>query len=122
MVQGTDAKTLQGIVNDNTKDGTTVYSDDLQAYNGLPKHESVKHSVGEYVRGQVLINGAESFWSVLKRAYHGVFHHISKKHLDRYIKQFAGKRNIWPLDTRAQMHHIVAGMVGGRLLYRNSVA
>lgn len=121
-MQGTDAKTLQGIVNDNTKDGTTVYSDDLQAYNGLPKHESVKHSVGEYVRGQVLINGAESFWSVLKRAYHGVFHHISKKYLDRYIKQFAGKRNIWPLDTRAQMHHIVAEMVGGRLLYRNSVA
>lgn len=41
---------------------------------------------------------------MLKPAYHGVHHHISKKHLARYIAQFADKHNIRSLDTREQMH------------------
>ena len=58
---------------------TTVYSDEATAYSGLPRdHESVKHSVGEYVRDQVHINGMESFWSLLKRGYYGTHHYISK--------------------------------------------
>ena len=35
---------------------------------------SVRHGVGEYVRGQVHINGMESFWARLKRGYHGTYH------------------------------------------------
>ena len=42
------------------------------------------HSRGEYVRGDATTNGIESFWALLKRAYQGTFHSLSKKHLDRY--------------------------------------
>ena len=41
--------------------GTTIYTDEARAYTHLPNHESVKHSVAEYVRGQVHTNGIESF-------------------------------------------------------------
>ena len=34
-------------------------------------HEVVNHSAQEYVRGDVHTNGAESFWSMLKRAHKG---------------------------------------------------
>ena len=44
-------------------------------------HEAVKHSAGEYVRGQAHVNGLESFWALLKRGYHGTYHHISPQHL-----------------------------------------
>lgn len=43
----------------------------------------MRHSVGEYVRGQAPTNGIESFWSILKRAHKGTFHKLSPKHLDQ---------------------------------------
>ena len=57
-------------------------------------HETVNHSVSEYVRDQAHTNGIESFWSMLKRGYHGTFHHMSPEHLHRYVNEFAGRHNI----------------------------
>ena len=98
-----------------------IYTDGSSCYQGRENHEFVRHSVGEYVNGQAHTNGVESFWAVLKRAYHGVYHHISPKHLQRYVDQFAGKHNIRGMDTIDQMQHVVAAMVGKRLLYRELV-
>ena len=123
VVEKTDAETLQGFVGDHTDKGATVYTDEATAYEGMPfTHETVKHSVSEYVNGQASTNGIESFWSMLKRAHKGVFHKISPKHLDRYVKEFAGKHNIREADTVAQMAHVVAGMVGKRLMRADLVA
>ena len=36
-------------------------------------HETVKHSISEYVNGMAHTNGIESFWSLLKRGYHGTY-------------------------------------------------
>ena len=85
-------------------------------------HEAVNHSVGEYVRGQAHTNGMESFWAMLKRAYHGTYHHISPKHLQRYVSEFAAKHNIRDRDTIDQMNAVVAGMVGKRIMYRELIA
>lgn len=58
------------------------------------KHESVNHSVGEYVRDMAHTNGIESFWAVLKRGYYGTYHRISPKHLERYVTEFSGRHNV----------------------------
>ena len=86
------------------------------------KHESVKHSVSEYVNGMAHTNGIESFWATLKRAHKGVYHKMSAKHLQRYVRQFAGKHNARDDDTIMQMQNVVAGMVGKRLMYKELVA
>ena len=123
VVRSTDSGTLQEFVTDRTEPQATVYTDDAAAYERLPgKHETVKHSVGEYVRGKASTNGVESFWSMLKRAHKGTFHKISPKHLNRYVQEFAGKHNIRELGTLAQMTWLVAGLVGKRLMYRNLIA
>ncbi|MDE0152266.1 MAG: IS1595 family transposase [Gammaproteobacteria bacterium] len=123
VVEKTDAETLQGFIRAHTDPEAIVYTDDATAYSSLPyKHESVKHSVGEYVKDQVHTNGVESFWSTLKRAHKGTFHQFSPKHLNRYVQEFAGKHNLRELDTLQQMRRIVAGMVGKRLKYRDLVA
>ncbi len=114
--------TLQGFVHEYARDGTKVYTDESQAYVGLPNHETVRHGAGEYVRGMAHVNGMESFWAMLRRGYHGVYHHMSLKHLQRYVDEFAGRHNIRDMDTLAQMQHVVAGMVGRRLLYRKLTA
>ncbi len=123
VVTSTDSDTLQGFVKDHTDSEATVYTDDASAYDSLPfKHETVKHSVSEYVRCKAHTNGVESFWSMLKRAHQGTFHKISPKHLNRYVQEFAGKHNIRNADTLAQMTALVAGLVGKRLMYRDLVA
>ena len=101
---------------------TKVYTDDALTYHVLPNHETVKHSVGEYVRGKAHTNGVESFWSMLKRAYTGTFHKLSPKHLDRYVQEFAGKHNLREGDTLDQMQEVVARMIGRRLMYRGLIA
>ena len=123
VVEGTDAKTLQKFVAETAAAGATVYTDDAKAYKGMPfDHASVRHSVGEYVSGMAHTNGIESFWATLKRAHKGVYHKISPKHLNRYVRQFSGKHNARDADTIRQMQDIVARMVGKRLMYRDLVA
>ena len=123
VVENTDAKTLQKFVADTAADGARVFTDDAAAYKGMPfEHESVRHSVGEYVRDMAHTNGIESFWSMLKRAHKGVYHKISAKHLQRYVDEFAGRHGIRERDTIDQMQSIVVGMVGKRLMHRDLTA
>ena len=123
VIERTDGPTLKGFMDEHAAPGATVYTDDATAYKGMDRpHETVKYSVGEYVRGMAHTNGVESFWSMLKRGYHGVYHQMSEKHLQRYVNEFAGRHNIRELDTIDQMAHVVAGMVGRRLLYRKLIA
>ncbi|MCY4575502.1 MAG: IS1595 family transposase [Chloroflexi bacterium] len=115
-----DARTLQGKVLDATDTTAQVYTDDAGAYRGIArKHEAVSHSTGEYVREQAHTNGIESFWALLDRGIMGTFHHVSPKHLDRYVTEFAGRHNQRPLDTVSQMERVAGGMVGERLRYRD---
>lgn len=95
---------------DRTTYSTLVYTDDYAAYRGIPRlHTKLRHSVGQYVDAQAHTNGMESFWSMMKRGFHGVYHQMSPKHLNRYIAQFAGRHNVRPLDTKDQMEAIVRG-------------
>ena len=115
VVSNTDADTLQGFVTDSTMPDAMVYTDGEAGYVGLPKHDVVRHSVGEYVRDMAYTNGMESFWSMLKRAHMGTFHKLRPKHLDRYVQEFTGKHNMRNSGTLAQMRHTVAGLVGRNL-------
>ena len=123
VVTSTDKETLQGFVKDHAAEGATVYTDDASAYETLPfDHDCVKHSLKEYVKGDVHTNGIESLWSMLKRARKGTFHKISAKHLDRYVQEFAGRHNIREQDTLEQMGTILSAMHGSGLRYKDLVA
>ena len=88
VVESVDKETLQGFVKDCADVQATVYTDDANAYDSLSfNHETVKHSLSEYVRGDVHTNGIESLWSMLKRAHKGTFHKLSPKHLDRTCRE-----------------------------------
>ena len=123
VTERVDSENLQGFVIENTKPGAKVYTDDASAYDGLPfAHESVRHSVSEYVKDMAHTNGVESFWATLKRAHKGTFHKLSPKHLNRYVQEFSGKHNMRDSGTLAQMRDTVARLVGTNLLYRDLIA
>ena len=118
-----DAPTLQGFVMAHAAPDAMVYTDEAAAYEGLPNpHEAVKHSVSEYVCGQAHTNGMESFWSMLKRGYIGVYHKMSPKHLDRYVTEFTGRQNFRESDTIDQMGCVARGLLGKQLSYDKLIA
>ena len=122
VIESTDKGTLQDFVAENAEPDAVVYTDDAAAYEGIPNpHQSVKHSVSEYVNGMAHTNGIESFWSMLKRAHKGTFHKISPKHLQRYVNEFCARHNMRDSDTLDQMASIAADMAGKRLTYKELI-
>ena len=122
VVEDTTAETLQGFVRDRVETDVMVYTDSSSSYVSLNNHESVKHSIMEYVRGPIHTNGVESFWSMLKRAHTGTFHKLSIKHLQRYVNEFVGRHNIRELDTQDQMRYVAMALVGKRLKWKDLTA
>ncbi len=122
-VTGTDKMDLQTAIVENVKRGSKVYTDCHASYVGMKgyTHEAVKHSVGEYVRGQAHTNGVESFWALLKRGYYGTFHHMSIKHLHRYVNEFSTRHNLGH-DTMACLNVVADGMIGRRLTFQGLTA
>ena len=76
--------------------GATLYTDKRVAYRGLKamfNHLTVDHGAKEYVNGDCHTNGIESFWALFKRGYHGVNHHMSRKHMQRCVNEFTFRFN-----------------------------
>ena len=122
VVERADQKTLVPFVEGATEPGAQVFTDEAKAYQGLPNHESVNHSIGQYVDGQAHTNGVESFWALMKRGYQGTYHRMSPEHLPRYVLEFEGRHNDRPLDTLDQMAAIVRGSDRKRLRYADLIA
>ena len=84
----------------------------------------MNHSRREYVRGAVHTNSVESVWSLLKRAIYGTWHHVSAKHLARYVNEVAFRLNEGNcgVDTVDRMRSLFRAMGGRKLRYRDLVA
>ena len=122
VIESADGLTLKEFVQDQTGPRTRVFTDEHKGYQGLPNHQTVKHSVGEYVDGMAHTNGIESFWSLLKRGYKGTYHKMSAKHLQRYVNEFSGRHNVRSRGTLDQMASIARGFTGKRLPLADLIA
>jgi transposase-like protein len=98
VIQHADKATLHQFIHDNTAPDTeAIYTDQLPAYLGIAdadtRHQSVNHSIDEWVIGDVHTNGIESVWSLLKRSIIGSYHKVSIKHLDAYLDELEHRFN-----------------------------
>jgi transposase-like protein len=123
-VADTGRETLHNFIKTNVVPGSTVYTDEHRAYLGLKDyfHQTVQHSVGEYVKGNAHTNGIESFWAMLKRGYYGTFHHFTWKHLPRYLAEFQTRWNMFEQDGAERLDSILESVVGSRLTYKELIA
>ena len=126
-IQGTTAETLQTEICANIQQGSILHTDEHRSYEGINtknfSHETINHSSGEYVRGDVSTNGMESVWAVLKRGLHGVYHHASDKHLARYVDEFTFRLNDGNVrrHTMKRMDSFVDATVGCRITYKELI-
>ena len=81
------------------KPDTRVMTDEAKAFALLTEnhgydHETVDHSKEEWVRGDVHTNSIEGFWANVKRGIKGTYVHVSKKHLQTYLREFEYRHNL----------------------------
>lgn len=97
-VKSTGARVLLPEIVKTIKIGSTIHSDEWQAYKTLNRrgytHTTVNHSNLEYVRGSAYTNTIEGFWSQLKRSLDGTYHAVSPKYLQLYVNEFVFRYNL----------------------------
>jgi transposase-like protein len=118
------AKTLRPILQAHVDAATFIMTDEGGAAKKIgsefERHDSVNHSIGEYVRGDIHINTAEGYFSVFKRGIYGTFHHVSQQHLKRYLAEFDfryNERSALGINDKMRAAKAVKGVVGKRLTY-----
>lgn len=119
-----NGKNLKAFIQDNADKDARIMTDGYAGYKKVGEvydHQTVDHSAGEYVRGIVHTNTAESWFSLLKRGVVGTFHHVSRKHLNRYAVEFAFR---WNYRKTTDYERTIAAIriVGGkRLMYKELI-
>ena len=119
-----DKATVSRLVLENVHPASRLHTDESNLYKGsadvFASHETVKHSKGEYARGDVHNNSAEGFFGVFKKGMKGVYQHCSEKHLNRYVTEFGFRHNTRVALGFNDSHRTdlaIAGTVGKRLTY-----
>ena len=93
--------TLKDVIFENVERDSHVMTDDFGGYRGLRKdfrrHSTIRHKWKVYSRreGDIIVstNTIEGFFSLLKRGIIGVYHHVGKHHLHRYLSEFDFRYN-----------------------------
>lgn len=125
VISNSDGHTLAGQIHKHVEPGSTVYTDTWRGYNGLHSHfahESINHAVC-YGRGDLHTNSIESFWALFKRGYMGVYHQMSRKHLQRYVEEFTFRFNRREELMQDKFSDVVANISqAARLPYKELIA
>jgi transposase-like protein len=102
--------------------GSVFHTDGGKQYREMGRefiaHEWVDHSAYEFVRGNVTSNQAENFFSQLKRSLDGTHHHVSVKHLPRYLAEFDFRYSTKEHTDTERMRKVIDQAEGRRLTYR----
>lgn len=116
-------KTLRAALKEMVDPTARLFTDESNRYRGVGKefsggHETVNHSASEYVRGEAHINTAEGFFGLLKRGVNGTFHSVTRKHLHRYVDEFAFRWNTRKLEDGERTSAAISAASGKRLTHR----
>lgn len=122
-----DGDTVANIVRDNIARETRLMTDESRLYKKVGpefvSHETVKHSHGEYVRGDVYTNTVEGYFSIFKRGMKGIYQHCKEKHLHRYLAEYDFRYNYRVKLGYSDMDRTfqaIRGIEGKRLTYQQT--
>lgn len=121
-------KALKQVIRENVTPDSHIMTDDHPSYGGLKKHfrrrSTIRHSWKVYARkeGDVVIstNTIEGDFSILKRGINGVYHHVGKQHLHRYLSEFDFRYNSRHIKDGERSLLAIKKVSGKRLMYRDS--
>jgi transposase-like protein len=117
------AKNLKDVMRQGISPKATVMTDEFTSYGKwvgreFAGHQTVNHRTKEYVRGEAHVNNCESFFALLKRGVHGVFHHVSREHLGRYCDEFSFRWDRRKQTDAKRTQEAIRATEGKRMMYR----
>jgi transposase-like protein len=120
-VPNNSAKTIKDVIQNTVCINSVLCTDEHPSYDGMPgyKHKKVNHSAKQYVDGMAWTNGIESVWAVLKRAFYGIYHAFSRKHLQLYLNEVVFRLNSGnvKVHTLDRIDALLKMCIGKRLTY-----
>ena len=126
-IERADANTVREVLVRNVSRKSKLHTDESRLYVEVGKefasHETVRHTAGEYVRGEVHTNTVENVFSVFKRGMKGVYQHCGEAHLHRYVTEFEfryNRRSALGCTDKMRVDAIMEGIEGKRLTYRRT--
>lgn len=114
---------VQAAIYANVEIGSAIHTDEAVVYSEMDglfyQHDAINHGRREYRRGGVTTNSIESAFAVMKRGILGVYHHVTPKHLGRYVDEFAFRLNDGNVKrpTIHRLDSFITGTAGKRLTY-----
>jgi transposase-like protein len=112
-----DEAALVPVIGRRVRKGTTIHADEAAAYDALHARFDMKrinHQVAYSLDG-ACTNGAEGYFSRLRRAEWGIHHHISGQYLRRYAAEMAWREDHRREDNSAVTSAVVSlGMARGQ--------
>jgi transposase-like protein len=101
-----------------------LHTDQFRSYTELGRmcrgHRVVDHRVW-FVQNGISTNRMENAWSLFARALMGSFHHVSKKHLHRYLSEFDSRFNSRREDLGHFLDRVLSQADGRRLSHNQLV-
>jgi transposase-like protein len=102
-VKSAESHILQQKIMQHVKEGSIMVTDGHKSYDCLHwnyDHKVINHSAKEYVikdrkNEELLIhtNTIEGFWGTLKRGIVGIYHHVGKAYMQKYVDEFCFRYN-----------------------------
>jgi len=113
VVDNTKKKSIQPLIYSFVKTDTNLMTDEWWAYKGLDKdysHKFIDHSKKEYVSLQdssIHTNNIEGSWRILKNSVNGMYNHVSKKHLQKYVDEFVYRFNLRKVSDQEKFRYLL---------------
>ena len=123
-VNDVSGKELKSLIYTYVEAGSSIMSDEWKSYRGLNrwyKHAFVEHGRYQYVDGDCYTNTLESYWSGVKRSIIGVYHKVSRKHIQRYCAEFDFKYNQRKIHVFFRFTYCLLNSINRRLRYMDLV-
>jgi hypothetical protein len=116
---------IRPIIEANVRPNTAVHTDEATHFKWMRNPYNwnlVKHSLHEYVRGDVTTNRIEGVFGHFKRSVVGVYHQMSDQHIDRYLSLFAWRWNRRGMGEGERVNAFLTSTVGHKLTYKALIA
>lgn len=128
-IEKVTAKNPKPVIEQTVAENAIVMADDssvLDSASGTRQHYRVNHSAEEYVRREgdlcITTNALEGYFANLKRGINGVYHHVGKQHLHRYLSEFDFRYDAREISDGERAELAIKGVNGKRLMLRDSSA
>jgi transposase-like protein len=87
-------------------------------------HFQINHTAEEFVRYEgelcVTTNAVEGYFGLLKRGINGIYHHVGRQHLHRYLCEFDFRYNTRKVTDGERSIALIKRVSGKRLMYKET--